>query len=115
MAGIVDLGPAELNVRSLRGDTVALPFTITEGGTPVDITGRTFAAKLRKTGSKNSTTIPFTVEIADAAAGQIIIRMAETVTNNLGGSYSWDLQQTSGGAVRTLVAGEWTFDADVAR
>ena len=111
MAGIVDLGPAELNVRSLRGDTVALPFTITEGGTPVDITGRIYAAKIRKAGRGTNPT-PFTVEITDADGGQILISMAAAVTATLGGTYSWDLQQTSGGAVRTLVAGEWTFDAD---
>lgn len=113
MAGTVDLGPAELNVRSLRGDTVGLPFTITEAGEPVDITGRTFAAKLRKAGS--SATTPFTVEVVDAEGGQIVIRLAETVTANLGGRYSWDLQQTAAGDVRTLVAGEWTFDADATR
>ena len=114
MAGTVDLGPAELNVRSLRGDTVALPFTITEGGDPVDVTGRTYAAKIRKAG-KGQTSTPFTVEVTDAVGGRIVVRMTETVTATLGGTYSWDLQQTSGGAVRTLVAGEWTFDADTTR
>jgi hypothetical protein len=115
VAGSVDLGPAELNVRSLRGDTIALPFTITEAGQPIDITDRTYAAKIRKVGAKNATVITFTVDVTDAETGQIILRMAETVTANLGGSYSWDLQQTDEGAVRTLVAGEWTFDADVSR
>lgn len=111
MAGTVDFRPARVNVRSVRGDTVAMPISLVEGGNPASLAGRTFAAQLRVT-TEDVDDTPFTTEVS---GGTVTLRMTADVTEGLEGQYAWDLQQTLGGAVRTLVGGLWTFDPDVTR
>lgn len=112
MTATVDLRPGKLNIRTSRGDTVAVPLTIQEGGVAANLTGRTYAAQLRK--SKTSpTSVAVTVDTTGAASGQLVLRMAAADTAVLTGDYQWDLQQTIGGSVRTILEGRWTFGADV--
>lgn len=109
-----DFRPAKLNLKHRRGDTVAVPFTINEAGDPADITGRTYRAQLRRTASTTAD-VPFDVDVVDPDAGQLVIRLSSDVTIDLSGTYAWDLEQTNGDVVRTLVAGSWLFDPDVTR
>lgn len=114
MTATVDLRPGKLNVKTSRGDTVAVPITIQEGGVAANLTGRTYAAQIRK--SKASTTsVAVTVDTTGAASGQLILRLTATATAALSGDYQWDLQQTQGGTVRTILEGRWTFGPDVTR
>lgn len=112
MTATVDLRPGRLNIKTSRGDTVAVPITIQEGGAPADLTGRTYAAQIRKT-KASATSVTVTVDTTGAASGELVLRLAADVTDELTGDYQWDLQQTLGGSVRTLLEGRWTFGADV--
>jgi hypothetical protein len=106
--------PGVLNVRSVRGDTVALPITIQEDGVPADLTGRVYAAQLRR--SKQSTTaVEIAVGTADAADGILVLGLDAAVTVDLSGSYVWDLEQDLDGVTRTVLAGKWRFNPDVTR
>lgn len=110
----VDLLPGKLNIKVSRGDTDGIPLDITEAGSAADLTGRTYAAQLRR--SQNSATaIDITVDTTDAVTGRLVLRLEPAVTEDLSGEYQWDLEQTVGGTVRTILAGKWTFAPDVTR
>lgn len=111
----VDLRPEKLNVKMARGDTAAPPILIrTPAGEAVDLTGRTFAAQIRRAVGA-ATAVDVDVDTTEGADGILILRVDEDVTETLTGEYVWDLQQTLGGTVRTLLKGTWVFDADVTR
>jgi hypothetical protein len=110
----VDLRPGKLDIKVSRGDTDGIPIVIQEGGVAADLTGRTYAAQLRR--SKNSATaVDITVDTTEAATGILTLRLEPIITETLTGEYQWDLEQTVGGTVRTLLAGRWMFDPDVTR
>lgn len=110
----VDLRPGKLDIKVSRGDTDGIPLVIQEAGVAADLTGRTYAAQLRRTASA-STAVTIDVDTADADTGVLVLRLDPDVTETLTGIYEWDLQQTIGGTVRTLLAGRWTFQPDVTR
>ena len=110
----VDLRPGKLDIKVSRGDTDGIPLVIQEGGEVADLTGRTYAAQLRRSPG-SSTAITITVDTAGAATGELVLRLEPAVTETLTGDYQWDLQQTMGGTVRTLLTGKWTFVPDVTR
>jgi hypothetical protein len=110
----VDLRPGKLNIRTSRGDTVAVPITIQEDGLAANLTGRTYSAQIRRS-KASATAVTVTVDTADAATGQLVLRLTASATASLSGDYLWDLQQTIGGSVRTILEGRWTFGADVTR
>lgn len=109
----VDLRPQRFDMKFQRGDTVGYPLGIKEGDPPelADLTGRTFAAQLRRS-PNSSSAVDVEVDLAEAADGVVILRLEPSVTQTLVGEYKWDLQQTQGGTVRTILAGRWIFDAD---
>lgn len=110
----VDLRPGKLDILVTRGDTDGIPIVIQEGGVPADLSGRTYAAQLRA--SPNATAaVDVTVDTTDAADGTLVLRLEPAVTEGLSGTYAWDLEQTIGGTVRTLLAGKWIFGPDVTR
>ena len=110
----VDLRPGKLDIKVTRGDTDGIPIVIQEGGSPADLTGRTYAAQLRR--SRNAAdAVDITVDATDAATGELVLRLEPDITETLTGEYQWDLQQTVGGTVRTLLTGRWIFDPDVTR
>ncbi len=111
----VDLRPAKLNVKMVRGDTVGYLIQVNDAAAaPVDLTGRTYAAQLRRS-PNSSTAVDVEVDTTAAATGQLVLRLAAVTTATLSGDYDWDLQQTLGGTVRTLLAGRWTFEPDTTR
>jgi hypothetical protein len=110
----VDLRPGRLDIKVTRGDTDGIPIVIQEGGVAADLTGRTYAAQIRRT--KNSAVaIDVTVDTAGAATGELVLRLEPEITETLTGEYQWDLEQTMDGIVRTLLTGRWIFDPDVTR
>lgn len=114
MGDLVDLRPGPLNVRHRRGDAVAFPLTIKEGGVAVDITGRTYQAQIRRRPNA-ALAAEVTVTATDAVHGVLAVVLDEDRSQALSGIYSWDFQQTVGGQPRTLLAGSWTVDDDVTR
>lgn len=110
----IDKRPGVVNYAYRRGDTVAEPVTIQEGGVAADISSRTYRAQLRKTVA-GEPYLAFTITMDGAASGELVMRLTADQTEPLSGPYFWDLEQTAGGVVRTILAGVWTFDADVTR
>jgi len=109
--------PGKLSYVMTRGDDFAAELTIQEGDplAPVDVSARTYIAQIRTTADATTVTATFTVDMTDAATGVVVIRLVDTVTDDLGGSYVWDFQQDTAGVIRTLVGGNFTVLDDVTR
>jgi hypothetical protein len=84
--------------------------------TPVDITGRTYTAQLRKIQTQTTPDATLTCIVTDAAAGEITITLANSVTEDLRADcYHWDLQQNAGGILNTILRGKANVVSDVTR
>lgn len=109
--------PAKLNYSIKRGDDFGDVVTIKEGVTPVavDVSTRTFTAQVRST-PDGAVIAAMVIDMTDAATGEVAYSLADTVTDDLAGTYVWDFQQeTAGGDIRTLMAGSFTVIKDVTR
>ena len=111
--------PAYYPISVRIGDTETVTVTLQESnGTPVDITGRTYAAQIRATADAAATIATFTCAITNAAAGQFACTLSASTTGALSiGTGVWDLQETSGGGTvkTTILAGPVRIDYDVTR
>lgn len=110
--------PAKLNYVVVRGDDFADQVTIKEGGPPavaVDVSARTFTAQIRSTADSITVVATFGIDMTSAATGVVGFTLADTVTDDLSGSYVWDFQQVTGTITRTLMGGAFTVLKDVTR
>jgi len=98
-----------------------MAFSITNGGTPVDLTGQTLSAQARKKITDANPAVTAVVTITDAVNGKGTIRWpGDQVTTSMGGRSSWtgvwDLQVAAGAdEVTTLVEGKFSAVMDVTR
>jgi BppU N-terminal domain len=104
-----------LNVRI--GDTETVTVTMQDNnGNPINITGRTYSAQIR---SKTTSTTPlatFSCSIVNAAQGIFACTLSATSSASLTAANAvWDLQETNGVVITTLLAGEAVIDGDVTR
>jgi hypothetical protein len=108
------------NIQIIRGDDYSHVVTMnTRSGntlTPVNITGRTYTAQLRKALSQTVPDATFTCAVTNGAAGQVTITMSHTITAALDpGCYFWDLQQNAGGVLNTILSGKADVVTDATR
>ena len=108
----VNLTPASANLVWRAGDHVTLRFPFTDAaGLPVDLSARTFVAEVRAGGDP----VPFTVSKVNRAPdpGYPSVLLVTLVTGPLGsGVFGWELRETTGGQVRTLIAGRAVGEGD---
>lgn len=116
MATTIDLRPAKLNYRVTRGDDFADTVTIKEGdpAAAVDVSARTYTAQIRRT-ADGDVVASMTIDMTDAATGQVHYSLPDATMATLDGEYVWDFQQDAGGSIRTLMGGKFTVDVDVTR
>lgn len=118
---IGDIPQVPLKIR--RGDTFRKVLTIRSKVTKVaiDLTGWTFAAKVRQTHDAVTPLVTFTVTIVDAVAGKIQILIPSATTAALALTTGirlpvWDLEATkSDGDVWTMLEGKVTIAGDATR
>lgn len=110
------MAPAELDLILRTGDTEQITLTLSNGGSPVNITGRTYAAQIRPEPLSSTVIASFSCVITNAAAGIVVCTLTATQTAALSPTIGvWDLQETNGSSVTTLVAGTATIQSDVTR
>lgn len=109
--------PGVQNLTFVRGDTETVQVTMTsDGSTPVNITGRTYAAQLRTNPDIAAISATATCSVTDGANGVMSAVFAASATADLvPGMYYWDLQETNGSVITTVLAGTVTVLADVTR
>lgn len=109
--------PAKLNYTIVRGDDFADTVTIKEGdpSAAVDVSGRTFKAQVRSAADSTTVVAEMTIDMTSAATGIVGYSIADTVTDDMSGGYTWDFQQTTSGVIRTLMGGSFVVLKDVTR
>lgn len=109
--------PAKQDIKIMRGDTETITVTITDTtGTPVNLTGDTFASQVRYNRDDTSIAASFTCTVTNPTGGVVTLVMSSVSSAALNdGIAYWDLQRTSGGIVSTIVSGKCTVLADVTR
>jgi hypothetical protein len=109
--------PGIQNLTFVRGDTETVQVTMTsDGAAPVNITGRTYASQLRTSPDISAISASATCSITDAANGVMTVLFTATSTATLDpGYYYWDLQETNGATVTTVLQGTVNVLPDVTR
>ena len=109
--------PAKQNLSITRGDTETIVLTMTsDGSTAIDITGRTYRAQIRTTKDATVKAATFTCSVIDAANGEVQCSLTAVQTAALTvGVHYWDLEETDGSNVSTILSGSVNVLADVTR
>ena len=92
----------------ISGDDVLRVYLFTEsdGTTPVDLTGRTFACQMRLN-PPSPEFFAFTCTVADPSSGEVAITMASAVTVTIPpATYVFDLNYTLEDLVTTPIGGQ---------
>lgn len=91
-----------------RGATFYKPVTFTTGAppSPVDITGRTYAAQIRRA-SDDVLVATFTCALVTPASGimSFSLTAVQTAVLLLNVDYRWDMEETNGAAVNEIFSG----------
>ena len=111
---------ARRDIAIYQGDTYGHVLTVTNDATPpvaTNVTGRTFAAQLRRRPQDSTVAAQFAVDMTNAATGVVQLSLTAVQTAALvgGGVYSWDVHMITGSSVLTLFAGEAVVTAEVTR
>jgi len=107
MSGVSSL-PASLNFEAYRQNTFRRQFTVTDGGSPYDLSGATVIFYLRssKTGDPVVTlTEGDGITIASNVI-TVVITVAQLETWQDGGTAYYELQVNESGDITTWIAGE---------
>ena len=113
--------PANLDLRAYQGVAWRRTLTFTQSGDPVDLTGSTFAAQIRKGAAAATVEETFTAETIDddpeLAANEVRLTLtAEQTAAMEPGGYAWDLDWTdAAGDTTTPIAGQIRVTAQVTR
>lgn len=109
--------PANYPLTVRIGDTETITLNLQDAnGTAINVTSRTYAAQIRSTADASSVLATFTCAISNAAGGVVTATLPASTTAALTpGVGVWDLQETNGTVVTTLLAGPVTITQDVTR
>ena len=110
MAGIRDIS-------IYKGDSYTHEVRIkNSSNTAINISGRTYKAQIRKTKSSETIIQTFTTAISNAAAGILNMTLSSNASSNINtGIYYYDLEETNGSIVTTLMGGKITVIGEVSR
>lgn len=99
------------------GDTETITVNLQDAdGAPINISGRTYAAQIRPTADSTTVTATFTCAVSNAAGGVMTATLPAATTAALTpGVGVWDLQETNGTVVTTILAGPVSIVQDVTR
>lgn len=112
------------DLRMYRGDDRDFTVTLTEDGSPMDLTGADvrFTAKEHLRDDDEDAVVVATVGdgivVDDPTSGVLVVSVDAEDTDGLGTVtrfLRYDVQVTRGGSTRTVVAGRLYIDADVSR
>lgn len=99
-------GPARHDIEVYRGDTFTMVIPMTDDlGEPVDIEGCSYAATLKQTREAVSA-IAFAVTVDEPTATVTLLLTPTQTSDEVPRRGVWDLQETCGSLVTTLIAGE---------
>lgn len=97
-------GKLDPELSIVRGDTTILPFTLTDGTNPINITGYTFAMQLR-TSPDAASAVTLTCAVTSGVNGQFTATLSSTdaATLTSGTQYYYDVQMTDTSSNKTTI------------
>lgn len=106
---------AEKDIEIYRGDTYVHEVRLKDGANAnINITAMSFVASMKTSVHASSNTAVFDVEKTNNSNGIFTFTMTSANSANIRpGVYVYDLQQTNGSVVTTLLQGKVTVKADV--
>ena len=108
---------AERNISIYQGDTYTHDVTLKDSSnTAIDISGRTYSGQIRPFAGSNDVTATFTTEVISGGEGRMRFSLSTAQTANIAaGNYVYDLQETNGAIVLTIMSGTVSVTAEVTR
>lgn len=105
------MAAAKYNLVIDQGSDFSQLFTVSKDGSVLNLSGYSARAQLRKSRTSDTAAASFTTTIMNAAAGQLNISLANSVTKDLEpGRYFYDVEiyTTNDAQVTRIVTGEVT-------
>jgi hypothetical protein len=113
------INPGTYNITCPQGATWDKTFTVTIGGTALNLTGYTAAMQVRDSAGAATALISLTSSSGitlGGTAGSVGVTIASTATAALSaGSYSYDLELNSGSTITRLLEGAFNVTGNVTR
>lgn len=106
--------PGRLDLTIYRGDTydLTVKFRNKVDDTPIDLSGRTFGAQIRRVPDAFGYTA-IEIDTGDAAIGVLLLHLDADTTAKMQCGGEWDLQETDVARVTTLLRGSVALVKDV--
>lgn len=106
---------AKRNIKVTKGDSYSHVITLqTLDGAPIDVSGRTYQAMVRKVATQTAPNVTFTCTVTNGPAGEVTIYLTDVQTDTLDhGDYRWDFQEDASGIITTLLSGQFKVVQDV--
>lgn len=89
-----------------QGENVTLPYTLLDGGDPIDLTGWTISWRVWRKGNDNILTK--SVTLVTPASGEVSVTLSATDTALAAGEYPFEMRRTDSGSVKPLIVGTLT-------
>tara|TARA_R110002111_G_scaffold175778_3_gene241340 strand:+ start:353 stop:712 length:360 start_codon:yes stop_codon:yes gene_type:complete len=105
-----------VDITCRKGDTFSLEFTFKDSaGVAINLTGYTWKMDVKETDTSSGDIIAdSSFTYSGTAAGLLTVTAtAATMAGVIGGLYVYDLQSTTGGAVKTWIYGLFTINEDI--
>lgn len=113
--------PDVVDVTHYQGDAWSRTFRFWTNAAhtiPLDVSGRTFTAKIRTSRSATTAVGSLTIDATNAATGTIVVSLGSALAALLApGAYVWDVEWLVSGAdlPTTVCTGAWIESGDVTR
>lgn len=109
-----DLKPKRYDIEIYQGDTFTFDMVFLNGATPVDVTGWTAQAQIKKMDNTPGETPNLGITVG-TTNGKITVDLTDTETAALAGTtdYKYDIQVSDGLSKRTYIGGKITVTEDV--
>lgn len=113
------INPGTYNITCPQGATWDKTFTVTIGGTALDLTGYTAAMQVRESADAATALISLTNGSGitlGGTAGTVGVVISSAITAGVpSGSYSYDLELNSGSTITRLLEGSFNVTGNVTR
>lgn len=104
------------DIEIITGDTLIITVRVKYNGSPVDVSGRSYASQIRQTPSSTQVLATFSVDMASASNGIVTLTLPPSVTSTLKPmKVVFDVQETNAGVVTTIVTRKAVVVQDVTR
>lgn len=100
-----------------KGDTYTHSLTIkNSSNVAIDLTGRTYIAQIRESSAASSSEAVFDVDTSNSSNGVVVLSLTSIQTSLLkSGTYFYDVQESYGNVVTTLMYGNAVVTGDITR